>query len=205
MIIFDLDTLADDTHRRHFIDPKHNPNYKKRMWCNLDEFKNNKYIADEYIPIETTEKDVKLGDYYVFNPDYDAYKAACGGDVPIKAVLQIYNSLAKYEFFPSIEFWTSRCESTKHQTISWFVSNKIYIGNYRLKMRPVGNSEPAHALKERWLDEYMKWPELESPTSENEEKIYRRNDLPDFVFDADPDSIAMWRRRGVYCFDCRQE
>lgn len=33
---------------------------------------------------------------------------------------------------------------------------------------------------------------------------YFRKEKIDFVFDADPDSIAMWRRRGIFVFDVNQ-
>jgi len=54
-------------------------------------------------------------------------------------------------------------------------------------MRPEGNMEPYHKLKERWMG-----------------MLIDRNKKIDMVFDSDERSIQMWRDNGVFCFDCRQ-
>lgn len=79
--------------------------------------------------------------------------------------------------------------------------------NSILKMRPTGNTTPYHKLKEQWLDEYIEsmWPKLEAPKKGEENKIFYRKDPIEFVFDRDPKSIEMWRRRGVFVFDCNQK
>jgi len=69
-----------------------------------------------------------------------------------------------------------------------------------LKMRPIGDDSPVEVLKERWLDEYMKWPELNTIQTD-----YKRNDMPEMIFDSHAESIAMWRRRGIFVFDCNQD
>lgn len=177
MIIFDLDTLADDTHRRHFIEPS------------INHLRSVKYDG-KYANILTGE---------LWQPDYEAYNAACGDDVPIKYTITILSQFIIYSNY-NVEIWSVRCESLKSITLKWLYENWFFnmftIDIKRLdkciKMRPIGNSDPAHVLKEKWLEDTLietKWG--------NKYSI-------DFVFDSDPESIAMWKRRGVYCFDCRQ-
>ncbi len=72
MIIFDLDsTLANSEHRMYFVDPKKNPNYKRRWDATLEECVNEKYIPEEYIPLETTKEECMSMTYEKFIPDYN--------------------------------------------------------------------------------------------------------------------------------------
>lgn len=190
MIIFDLDTLADDTHRRHFINPILNKDYvKKKVWDNFDENEFNLFASTHYVHKDTGDE---------FKPDYDAYNAACIDDVVIESVRNVMYDLRKSDDNYVIEIWTSRCESTRSETVRWINNHILWDGSESLKMRPIGNTDPVHVLKEKWLFEFMnsnKW---------NKIAVTQRKCPLDFVFDADSDSVAMWRRRGVYCFDCRQ-
>jgi hypothetical protein len=71
-------------------------------------------------------------------------------------------------------------------------------------MRPIGDNTPDDQLKERWFNEYNAnlWPKLEKDTPEG--KVFSRKDPIDFVFDSQPASIKMWRRHGVFVFNCSQ-
>lgn len=71
----------------------------------------------------------------------------------------------------------------------------------KVKMRPIGNTEPAYLLKEMWLNERC------SDMIEHiiEGNPYATKHDVDFVFDADSESISMYRRRGIFVFDCRQD
>lgn len=129
-----------------------------------------------------------------WQPDLAAYDNACDGDDPIKPTIEILRTLWIKEG-EEIQIWSTRCESVRNKTLEWITS--YVFGDYELcelKMRPIGNTRMDHLnisaayLKAIWLGEAL----VEG------KKI-------DFVFDADPDSIDMWHRRGVFCFDCRQD
>lgn len=180
MIIFDLDgTLADCEHRRHFVDVYKNPSY-------------------EFVP-KNNELDWKEG-YYCnltstpyfgkpWKPDWKSFYEACDQDKPIEAVVSTMRRLSQHE---NVQIWSGRCESVRQKTIEWFDK---YISCFapkswfrdNLKMRPIGDSTPDDQLKERWLDEAI----AEGKTI-------------DFVFDDRPKVIRMWRRRGIFVFNCCQ-
>jgi hypothetical protein len=82
-----------------------------------------------------------------------------------------------------IFIWTDRIESYREKTIKWLTDNQLFFDG--IKMRPEGNKEPYHQLKENWL-------------KESQEKI-------EMAFDNDEESIKMWRKNGIFCFDCRQD
>lgn len=184
MIIFDLDgTLANCEHRRHFVDCRKRP-------CACDHMCSQ---CENWIP------------------DWKAFYEACNEDKPILPVFSFFNTIRQYT---DVQIWSGRCESVKEKTIDWFL-NKVPIRptywnkdswNHVLKMRPIGDYTPDDQLKERWLDEYIAsmWPKLEKPTKENMEKVYHRKDPIDFVFDARPNVVSMWRRRGIFVFDVNQ-
>jgi hypothetical protein len=178
MIIFDLATLADDTHRRHFIDSKHYKNtYLVDGKTYITDGKSNFYTQDQ---IEA------------FKPNWQAYYDACDKDESIGVTITLINQLLVQEYY-DIQIWTGQNELTKNKIVYW-LKDELDVDEwfYRdcLIMRPIGNTEPDHVLKEKWLDELITTPEC-TPI--------------EMVFDSDPESIAMWRRRGIFCFDCRQE
>jgi len=92
-----------------------------------------------------------------------------------------------------VQIWSGRCESVRHKTELWlwdhagcgFDSTLTY--PQILKMRPIGDNTPDDQLKERWMDEAI----AEGKTI-------------DFVFDDRPKVIRMWRRRGIFVFNCCQ-
>lgn len=196
MIIFDLDgTLADCEHRRHFVDPKKNPNYKKRWDATLHECVNNLNISEEYIPIDTTRKEYLNQTYQKFIPDWEAFYEACDKDKPIDPVIQIldglyFNSKDEKFFLDNIQIWSGRRESVRDNTVKWLIENVLFDGiasKITLKMRHIGDTIPDDELKERWLDEAIA----------EGKKI-------EFVFDDRPKVIRMWRRRGIFVFNCCQ-
>lgn len=193
MIIFDLDgTLADCEHRMHFVDAKKNKNYKRRMDATLDECINNSYIAEEYIHVNATRKDILDDNYLKWKPDWDSFYEACDEDKPIIPVIQIFNIFRKLYY---TKIWTGRSESVRDKTIDWFMK-KCPIGpsswdkgdwSNAIKMRPIGDYTPDYILKEKWLDELLS----------QREKI-------DYVFEDRIQCIEMWRRRGIFVFNCNQ-
>lgn len=179
MIIFDLDgTLADCEHRRHFVDPL------KAFDNRLSKYK----IGNDF---ERINLDLNGN---AWKPDYQSFNQACDKDqIILPVVFQFYALREKFGACHPIQIWSGRCESVKGKTIDWlqryFTRDIDWVSN--LKMRPIGDNTPDHELKERWLDESL-WNN--TPVKEC---------LPT-VFDSDLKSIAMWKRRSVFVFNCSQ-
>jgi pyruvate dehydrogenase complex dehydrogenase (E1) component len=92
------------------------------------------------------------------------------------------------------QIWCGRCESMRDDTIDWlvnkldcFLDDEWRACNSILKMKPFGSTVPNHVIKEHWLDN----------------AIYNGKTI-EFVFDCCDKSIEMWRRRGVFVFNCSQ-
>jgi hypothetical protein len=192
MIIFDLDgTLANCEHRRHLVDPSYNKNYTLRRYPTLDEAKNNKYIAKEWILIEKSSYQHCInGNHEKFNPDWPAFYEACDKDeIILPVAFQFYALREKFGICHPIQIWSGRCESVKGKTIDWLKMHftRDIDWNENIKMRPIGDNTPDDQLKERWLDEAIA----------EGKKI-------DMVFDDRPKVVRMWRRRGIFVFDCNQ-
>lgn len=183
MIIFDLDgTLADCEHRRHFVEPEKDPD-----------------VVHGVLPSERKGGLMFLVDYHKstgkrWHPHFQKFYEACDLDKPIESTII---SLRRHSQHDRVQIWSGRCESVREKTIEWFDKHisgfapKSWFEN-NLKMRPVGDNTPDEALKEKWLDEYLyrNIPEIEC--------------LPQMVFDSNMKSVKMWRRRGIFVFDCNQ-
>ena len=182
MIIFDLDgTLADCGHRLHFVENPYSIDGESPD-CNCSE--------------PNREFSCPFDDWSAWRPDWKAFYEACDKDKPISPTCELYSHYfcAGHE----IEIWSGRCESTRNKTIDWILENVltwIYPKEYEqpiediiLKMRPIGDNTPDYQLKERWLDEAL----AEGKTI-------------DFVFDDRPKVVRMWRRRGIFVFNCSQQ
>lgn len=189
MIIFDLDgTLADCEHRRHFVDPKKNDKFKRRLDATKKECIENSFIKEEYITIDTTRSQCLNQEYIPFKPDWDAFYEACDGDEPIWTTIRILESLhlntvTMEEESREIQIWSGRSESVRGKTEHWL---KYIVGKFtysKLKMRPIGDFTPDYELKERWLDEAL----AEGKTV-------------DMVFEDGMQCVQMYRRRGIQCF-----
>jgi hypothetical protein len=176
MIIFDLDgTLADCEHRRHFVDKEY------IQPCNhWHQIPNH--------PVDVCDKCKSR--FRSWKPDWRSFFDSCNEDTPIWPVVRVIESLGLNEVtIPNkeIQIWSGRCESVRDRTAHWL---KYIIGQSTysaLKMRPIGDSTPDDVLKEKWLDETLK----EGKTIE-------------FVFDDRPKVVRMWRRRGIFVFNCYQ-
>lgn len=187
MIIFDLDgVLADCEHRRHFIDPsKRSPN---GLFMNED-VGDGFYFKRDPQTLERTKD--------VFNPDWKAFFEACYEDLPIESTLGVFQSFQRYNLLVEeeslknkIQIWSGRCESVRQKTLNWLM--KIGITDIEilteLKMRPLFDKTPDDELKERWLNDHI---------AGNHKPIK-------MVFDDRSKVVRMWRRRGIFVFDCNQ-
>jgi hypothetical protein len=125
---------------------------------------------------------------YKWKPDWKSFYEACDKDNPNYCVIKLLNQLLQDDF--DIQIWSGRCESVKSKTISW-LKNYLDVDAwfYRdcLKMRPIGDSTPDDILKEKWLDE-----------------ILAKGEKIEFVFDDRPKVVRMWRRKGIFIFNCCQ-
>lgn len=181
MIIFDLcETLACSKHRRHFIE-------KPWDMC---------IKCYDLLTSDIKDKNCECGrNPFTWKEDLESFKENCIGDKPIAPVLDLIESLLLNP--DEVKIWTGRYESQKEKTIEWLsyqIPMTIRWGKGKwenhLKMRPIADDSPEHELKEKWLDELNK--------NDPKNKI-------DFVFESDKKSIKMWRKRGIFVFDCNQE
>ncbi len=179
MIIFDLDDcLADCEHRRHFVDREHPDNFIK-MYKDI-----------------LTETNSDPSPHTWWKPDWKAFYEACDKDSVIEPVMTTFSRFWIGEKPCHVEIWTGRCESTREKTLNWFLDNwflgifnhEIATLNKIIKMRPIGNTDELWDLKQQWY--------LDLAVSDGKDV--------DFVFDSDPESIEMWRRRNIFVFDVKQ-
>lgn len=121
-----------------------------------------------------------------WEPDWKAFYEACDKDKPVEHTRHVMESLFYQE--NTIEIWSGRCESIRDKTEIWI--NKHLGGMKRIRrlvMRTKGDSTPDDVLMESWLDF----------TLQEQREIH-------YVFDDRKKVIDMWRRRGIFVFDCDQ-
>lgn len=194
MIIFDLDgTLANCEHRRHFVDRAHPINENRRL--------------SEISLVSTPHPDP---DPYVWKPDWKAFYEACDKDTPIQPVLDAFIHLTQGEpFNHDVQIWSGRCESVREKTLDWltnltgYLEDKMY-WDRRLKMRPIGDSTPDDQLKEKWLNELILGQYCPLCYGARDITCPCKTTKIQFVFDDRPKVIRMWRRRGIFVFNCCQ-
>ena len=138
--------------------------------------------------------------FYLWKPDWKAFYEACDKDLPIQPVKSVFIQYCHRD----IEIWSGRCESVRKKTEKWISDNIIdedfkRFSKLRLKMRPIGDNTPDDQLKEKWLNEQC----ADLMDMGLYGKIPKKHTI-DFVFDSDPKSIEMWRRRGIFVFDVNQ-
>jgi hypothetical protein len=131
-------------------------------------------------------QDVETGKEFI--PDYKSFYEACHIDSVIVQTCKLFLDLA---IDNDIQIWSGRCESTREKTLNW-IYHYFHCDGHILKMRPIGDKTPYHELKEKWLDERI-----------DDMGNQAVSDI-EFVFDSDPKSIEMFRRRGIFVFDCNQ-
>lgn len=199
MIIFDLDgTLADCEHRRHFVDPEKNYNFARWNGNDFKGFKDGQFNLDKN-----------------WEPDWKSFHEACDKDEPIEPVIEIWNQQISLGMMNFHGIWSGRCESVRDKTEKWLEKHLLCFNPKQLKMRPIGDSTPDDELKEKWLDEYIslkndesniyrKYSGQKALSLENQQKEFREKGDIDFVFDDRPKVVRMWRRRGIFVFNCAQ-
>lgn len=184
--IFDLDgTLANCEHRRHFVDAAYRDDCYYHFPATLTQSEG-WYYKDIFLMCEPPKAKK-------FIPDWKSFYEACDKDEPIIPVIQIFYSYYRELICPItkikidyIEIWSGRCESVRLKTEHWLFKNGFPL-DINLKMRPIGDNTPDDQLKERWLDEAIS-----------------KGKTIQFVFDDRPKVVRMWRRRGIFVFNCNQ-
>lgn len=181
MIIFDLcGCLAENQYIKNFI-------YFEGTW---------KWLEDEQIYLH--ESGIKRKNIH----DWQAFYESTSEDKPIIPVIELWNQQISLGCMDIHQIWTGRCESLRDKTEVWLDKHLLCFNKNQLKMRPIGDNTPRYLLKEKWLKEHVDsmWPELEPA----QDKEYRRKDPIEFVFDSDPESIKMWKLKGIFVFNCSQ-
>lgn len=176
MIIFDLDgTLANCEHRRHFVDRSY-----------LEGCDHWHQIPGHAVDM-CDECKIK---WKAWKSNWPSFYEACDLDEPIEPVWKMFVDRLDMGLKKDVQIWSGRCESVRKKTEKWLMKHLSPIGECELpilKMRPIGDNTPDDVLKERWLDEAL-----------------AQGKTIDFVFDDRPKVVRMWRRRGIFVFDCNQ-
>lgn len=172
MIIFDYSTLADDSHRRHFIE---------KPWDECNKCYTLLKNGSQY------PEGCKCGrNPFTWEENYAAYYAAAKDDKPLEATINIYQKLRDPDPLP-YELWIDIPKKYEEQNRSFLVSNwlekHIPGGFYRIRMRPDGDTTTWHELKEKWFQE------LSGPLRQRDpEMAFERSGSP---------MIEIWEKYGV--------
>lgn len=140
----------------------------------------------------------------IFDLDCLADDAACGDDKPFEAITRLIRDLSTHNV---INIWSSRCDSTLERTRDYIGANLPFSFLWSLKMRPDGDDRPVDELFEDWLDQNSVdiYPPLTADKIGDGPLALLRKEPAQMVFSANPDVIKMFRRRGVFVFDCNQK
>jgi len=176
MIVFTLDALADDSHRRHLID-----------------LTDKIHVQKAFFQEDVTWKQYKEQ----WQPDYPAYYDWCDSDMPILSTLKMFNLiLYHWESQVDVVIFGNDCESVRKKVCTWLSKNLIgespsfYCDT--LKLRPIGDHRPQEELFEEWCNDSCI------------ETKWGHKDNIDMVFSSHGPTIDMFRTRGVFVFDCNQ-
>jgi hypothetical protein len=115
-------------------------------------------------------------------PDWKAFNAEMGSDVPNAGVVSLYKALWDANCYELI-LVTGRNERSRALTEQWLTWNEIPFS--RLLMRADHDFRSDHIIKEELLDLLL---------SEGKDIIFTVDDRQQVV--------DMWRRRGITCLQC---
>ena len=128
--------------------------------------------------LDGTLADVAHRRHHIEKPkrNWDAFFAACGEDALIEAAALAFR--AHQAAGHRVEVWSGRSDAVRAETEDWL--NRHGLAPDRLLMRRDRDYTPDDQLKAAWLD--------------------RANPAPSLIYDDRDKVVAMWRRRGVPCF-----
>lgn len=130
--------------------------------------------------------------FEIFKPDWDAFYEACDQDTPIQPVIEFWDTQISQGMMGCHQIWSGRSESVREKTEKWLDHHLLCFQPHQLKMRPIGDYTSDEQLKEKWLDERI-----------NDMGNQAVSDIK-YIFDSHGRSIEMWRRRGIFVFNCNQ-
>lgn len=125
--------------------------------------------------------------------DWSAYFSACGDDAPIHSVIGTLKGL--YYSGHECWIWTGRSAEVAHQTCEW-LAHHVGIWDYatladwlhddspRFLMRRIGDHRNDDVLKAEWFDQ------LPGPRRQRVAAVFEDRDRV----------VAMWRAKGLRCF-----
>lgn len=115
---------------------------------------------------------------------WDQFYLACIGDTPNKPVVETLTRLRSAGC--EIRVWSGRSDVVRRESEIWLTDNTpLAAGEVRdFKMRRNGDSQPDNELKNAWL---------ETMAAADRARLVA-------VFDDRDKVVAMWRTRGVACF-----
>ena len=118
-------------------------------------------------------------------PNWDLFFAYCTSDTPILTVITTMDTMLRTDV--DVWIWSGRSENVRTETENWLYENTAMTHgeiHANTKMRPSGDTTPDEALKESWLNEM---------DQRDRQRLVA-------VFDDRNKVVAMWRKRGVTCF-----
>lgn len=172
LYIFDLDgTLALIDHRRHLVERPPCPYCGWKKQCAHDN------LTEEELEI----RGLPPGQREAFSPNWPAFFRACVDDLPNLPVIETLHNLVVSG--ADVWVWSGRSSEVMAETKQWLMDH-VGIEDLQLCMRVEGDFTPDEQLKACWLD--------------NMAPVDRRRLVA--VFDDRDKVVAMWRDKGVACF-----
>lgn len=186
MIIFAFEgVLADDDHRKHLIYPNYSHGF--------EDLYHTKLFYEQIRPgvSHSWYEWIHKFNGTIWRPDYEAYYDACDEDEPILSTIRTFNSFWwDYSHETSIQIWSGQSWNFEKKTRDW-IRNFLEIDFPfpHIKFRAPKDMRPLWEIKKEWVNDH----------------IGNGGKPIEMVFESDPESIAMFRRKGIFVFDCRQE
>jgi phosphoglycolate phosphatase-like HAD superfamily hydrolase len=144
-------------------------------------------MSDVIFDIDGTIADLTHRLHYVTTKpkNWPAFNKAISNDVPIWQVIEILFSLKNDGW--RIILCSGRSEDSRQDTIDWLIDYGIWDKVDSLYMRKSKDYRADNIIKEELLDQ-----------------ILIDGFVPMLVFDDRKRVVDMWRRRGLFVFDCNQ-
>ena len=144
-------------------------------------------MSDVIFDIDGTIADLTHRLHYVTTKpkNWPAFNKAISSDVPIWQVIEILFSLKNDG--RRIILCSGRSEDSRQDTIDWLIDYGIWDKVDSLYMRKSKDYRADNIIKEELLDQ-----------------ILIDGFVPMLVFDDRKRVVDMWRRRGLFVFDCNQ-
>jgi hypothetical protein len=125
--------------------------------------------------LDGTLADLEHRKHLIAAKDWRGFFAAVGGDKPIEKVREVL--LAMHYTGHRIEIWSGRSDECRSATEDWLAAHGFPV--LPLIMRSAGDHRPDDMVKAEFL---------------------RGTEEPDIIFDDRDRVVAMWRAKGITCF-----